>query len=156
MFLLLCIFSVIVVMCTNKVSVSIGISVVLMCLYGSSKRTDFTLVLWRSIVALVGAEIEVSIFKLKSFDIYPCLWLLWRGCSLSVFFFTDNCPLKGDVSNFLLFWINNSLIPLLLIPHPRKSYFRYVVEEFLGLWMDICWYCWPVVLCICWSLFGSF
>ena len=39
----------------------------------SSKRTEFNLGLWPEIIALEGADFEVSVLLLKSLGIDPCL-----------------------------------------------------------------------------------
>ena len=49
--------------------------VLFMWLYGSTKRTEFTLGLCRKNVALGAPELDVSIFLLNSFGIDTCLWL---------------------------------------------------------------------------------
>ena len=59
-------------------------------------------------------------------------------------FLYEQCYMKFNVSNFPTCCINNSLTNLLLIPHPQQSYFRYGIEDFIGLWKDLDWYCRPV------------
>ena len=54
---------------------------------------------------------------------------LFSGCH----FIYENFPLKGQVSSFPSCSIYNSLTPLLLIPHPRQTYFRYGIDEVLDL-----------------------
>ena len=46
-------------------------------------------------------------------------------------------PLKGGFSSVLSCCINSSLTHLLLGPHPRQLYFRYGIEDVLGLWKDM-------------------
>ena len=92
--------------------------------YGSSKQTDFTLVWQRSIVYLGGDGLDVSVFFFKSLDIDQFLLFFLRRCYLAAFLLMNNGHLKGHVSNFPSFCINNSLTPLLLSPHPRNYSFR--------------------------------
>ena len=75
---------------------------------------------------------------------WSILLLLQSSCSLDYFFFVKNGPLKGQASSFPSCWINNSLTPLLLTPHTIQSSFRYGINEVLGLWYDLSWYCWLV------------
>ena len=65
--------------------------------------------------------------------------LFWMSCSLCEFLFIYNGPLKGQWSSFPSCCINNYLTPLLLIPHPIKSSFRYGIDEVLGIWKDLGW-----------------
>ena len=93
-------------------------------------------------------NIFVGIFGLDT-----CLLLFWIICSLAASFLMTNGPLKGHISNFLSFCINNSLTPLLVSPYPIQSSFRYGIEEVLGILKDFYLYCWPVGLCTCWRWF---
>ena len=102
--------------------------------YESSKRTDFTYGPWQAILVLGGAVLDVSVFLLKSLGRDKFLWLFWRSCSLAGFFFMNNGPQKGQVSSFPSCCIRNSLSPLLLIPHPIQSSFKYRIDEVLGIW----------------------
>ena len=128
----------------------------LMWSYGSSKRTDFTLVLWWSILALGGGDIELSTFLLESFGIDPFLLMLWRSCYIDAFFLIKNGSLIGNVSNFTSCHINISFASWLLSIHLHQSSFIYVIEEGLGIWKNLEWYCWPEILWTWWNWFGPF
>ena len=94
-----------------------------------------------------------------------------------------NGPLKGQFSSVPSCYTDNSHTPLLLNTNTKYPSFRYVIDEVLGLWMDlgwyfwlvfICWHCWLVFLCwyfwliflcwccwmvflwVCWCWFGTF
>ena len=72
--------------------------------------------------------LDVSVFLLKSFGCDKILLLFSWSRSQAEFFFKNNGPLKGQVFNFPSCCINNYLMPLLLIPHPSQSYFRYGIN----------------------------
>ena len=84
---------------------------------------------------------------------------------LAEFLFMKNCPLKGKVSSITSCSINNSITLLLLSPHTIQYSLRYGIDEVLGIWYDLCWYCWLVFFCwycwlvfmwVCWRWFGPF
>ena len=77
--------------------------------------------------------LDVSMFLLHHFASDPFLLFFFISCYMDAFFFINNGPLKGELSNFPSCCINNSLTPLLVIPHPGHSYFSYVIDEVLGL-----------------------
>ena len=96
------------------------------------------------------------IFLLKSFEIDPCLWFFLRSCSLGAFACMYNGPIKGGFSSVQSCCINSYITPLLLIPHPRQFSFRYWIEDVLGMWKDLVWYCLLWFLCWCyWPVFLS-
>ena len=65
-----------------------------------------------------------------------------------------NGPLKGQLYSVPSCWINNYPTHMLFIPHPIQSYFKYGIDEVLGHWKDLHWYCWLVFMCwCCWLLF---
>ena len=136
--------------CVSKRWFSIG----LIWLYGSSKRTEFTFCRGREIVAWGGAVFLDVFLLLKYFACDPCLWFFWRIFSLNDFLWMYNGPLKGKLSSVTSCCIENSFTPLLLIPHPIQYYFRYGIDEVLGIWNDMGWYFWLLFLCChCWILF---
>ena len=49
------------------------------------------------------------------------------------FFVMKICPLKGQVYNLPSFCIINYLTPLFLSPHQRHYYFRFGIDEILGI-----------------------
>ena len=117
-----------------------------MWLYGYSKQTDFTLSMWQAILDFLGYEIYVSIFLLKYLGIDPYLSLFWIISSLAALFLIRNGPLKGHVSNFASWWITNSITYLLLRTNSTQLYFRCGGKNFLDIWKDLYWHCWPVGL----------
>ena len=127
-----------------------------MWLYGSKNRTDFILGLWRKFVALGGPDTDVPLLLLNSLGLDPSLWLFWRRCSIYAFFVINSGSLKGHAYNFPSCCINNSLTSLLSSPHPKHFPFMYGDENFLDLWKDLDWYCWPVFVWTRWSWFGPF
>ena len=93
-------------------------------------------------------------FLLKYFGRDTCLWLFWRSCSLVAFVCMYNGPLNGQLSSVQSCCIKNYITPLLLIKHPIQFYYRYVINDILGIWKDMGWYCWLVFLCwYCWLVF---
>ena len=52
-----------------------------------------------------------------------------------------NGPLKGKFSSVPSCFINSSLTPLLLSPHPRQLSFKYGIEDVLCLWKYMGSYC---------------
>ena len=130
-------------------------SIGLICSYGSSEWTELTFGRGQSIIAWGWPVLlYVSLFLLNSFVHDPCLWFFWRCFYLDDFFFIYNGPLEGQFYIVPTYFINHYLTTLLLIPHLIQSSFRYGIDEVLGLWKDICWYCWLVFLC--WSLWLVF
>ena len=77
--------------------------------------------------------LDVSVFLLKYLGRDTFLLLLWSRFSLSELLFMKNVPLKGQVSSFPSFCIDNFLTTLLLIPYPRQFCFRYGIDEVLGI-----------------------
>ena len=86
----------------DKVSILILLSVVLMWLYGLTKRNELTLGICLTNVALMGHEFDVSIILLNYLGIDPCLWLLWSIWYLGAFFLIKNVTMKGRVSKFTI------------------------------------------------------
>ena len=101
---------------------------------GYSKRTEFILGWLRVILSLGGADLDVPVFLLKYLGIDTLLWLFWRSFSISSCFLMNNGPLKGHYSNFPSCCINNYLNTLLLIPHEGHYYFRYGIDDVIGIW----------------------
>ena len=138
----------------------------LIWLYGSSKNNGFAFFSMFINFRLMRICIDVSVFFLKYFGHDPFLWLFWRRFYLADFFLMNNGPLKVKFSSFLPCCINNYITPLLLSIHTIKSYFRYIIDELLGIWkypgwycwlVFLCWYCWLVFcVCVCWCWFGTF
>ena len=133
------IFSDVIFMCIKRWFSSLVFSIVLMLLYGYSNQAEFTLGIWQSIAYLVGYELDVSIFLLKSLGLDPFLWLFWRIQYFYAFFLMKNGPLKRHVSNFPSLWINNSLTSLFPSPHPKHFSLRFVIEIILGILKDVYW-----------------
>ena len=110
------------------------LSIVFIWSYGSSKRTGFAFgVLW-AILDWVRAVLDVSVFLLNYLGCDPFLWFFWSSCSLDKKLFTENGPLKGQVSSFPLCWIKKYITPLLLSPHTSQYSFNYGIYEVLGIW----------------------
>ena len=72
-------------------------------------------------------------FLLKYLGCDTLLLFSRRRCYPAAFFLMKNGLLKGQVSNFPPCCINNYLTNLLLSSHTRQYYFRYGIDEFLGL-----------------------
>ena len=123
--------------------------------YGYSKRTDFTFGQGREILAWGGPVLlDVSLFLLNSFGHDPCLWLFLISCSMGEFLCIYIGPPKGKFSSVTSCCIKYSLTPFFLSRHPIHSSFGYRIDEVLGIWKDLCWYCWQVFMCwYCWQVF---
>ena len=89
----------------------------------------------RSCVGFISIFVEV--FWSWSFFVFVQKELFY-GCII----FYKNCPLEGKISNPPSFYINKYLTPLLMSPHPRNYFFRYVIGEVICLWYVLDWYCW--------------
>ena len=98
--------------------------------------------------------LDISVFLLNYLGRDAFLWLLWRSCYLDELFFMNSGPLKVKDSSFPSCCIKNVLTPLLLSPHPSQYSFRYGIDEVLGLWYDMGWYCWLAFLCMHWFWFN--
>ena len=117
--------------------------------YRSSNHNDFNFGwIWETL-SWWGSVLYVSVFLLKSLGRGPFLCFFLRSCSMDSFFFVNNVPLKVQVSIFPSCWINSSLMPFWLSPHHRQSSFRYLIDEVLGIWYDLGWYCLLVFLWVC-------
>ena len=121
--------------------------------YGSSKKTELTFGQCQAVLSWRGDVLDVWVFLLKSLGSDPVLWLSQRSCSLDNFFFVTNGTLNEQVYSFPC-CIKISLTHLFLSTHQINSYLRYRIDEFLGIWYNLGWYCWLVFLCwYCWIVF---
>ena len=93
------------------------LSLVLMWSYVSTKWTELNLGLFHKNVDFGVPELDVSIFVFKLLGLDPCLWLFWSSCSNVDFFLIKNEYMKGNVSNFLSCFINNSFTSLVSSTH---------------------------------------
>ena len=137
--------------CLGSLLLSIG----LVWSYGSTNNNEFPLGLWRAILALGWPDIYVSTLLLDYLVLDLCLWLLWRYWYCSAFYFINNGPLKGDVSNFPQRCINTSLTYLLPSPYPKYVSLRYGCEKLLGILKVLDLYGWTLCLCTCWRWLRS-
>ena len=115
-----------------------------MCSCGSTKRTEYTLGLCTTKLAMKGPEFDVSILFLKYSGHDPCLWLLWSNCYIVFVFLINGGPLKGHVSSFPSLCITSPLNYFFSRPYTIHFSFRYVGENLFDLWKDMYWYYWPV------------
>ena len=156
MFLLVVILSVVLFFIINKVSFIIIIVHRIDVVVGVSKSDLAHLrFVTRNFIFIKVWAWGINIL-LELFGYLPMIMVILKYIFLSYFLFMNNVPLKGRVSNFTSWCINNYINPLFLSPHPIKSYFRYIIEDFPFIWTDMDLYCLTAGLWTHWRWFGPF